>query len=297
MVLVFAAGAAAHETTKAQAQATSTTPQVRATELHTARTSATDLEVGGELAGLPPGATRYVTREELLALPQAAYTVTDDSNFTGPTQVSGVPLENLIRYLGSSPAADLVVAVCDDEYRANYPRAYLAAHHPLLVLEVNGKAPSGWPKDSGGHGFDMGPYMISHPKFAPSFKILAHADAVQIPWGVVRLEFRDEKAVFGAVAPRGPRANDAAVQAGYKIAQQNCFHCHNMGAEGGQKSKVTWTVLSALAANSPNFFAAYVRDPRAQNANAQMSGNPGYDEATIRALAAYFETFSRQEKP
>ena len=44
------------------------------------------------------------------------------------------------------------------------------------------------------------------------------------------------------------------MQAGYKIAQQNCFRCHNSGAEGGQKSGVTWTVLSALATNSPEIF-------------------------------------------
>jgi len=167
----------------------------------------------------------------------------------------------------------------------------------VLVLTVNGKAPSGWPKDSSGHGFDMGPYMISHPKFTPSFKILSAADEPQIPWGVVRLEFREEKKVFGAIAPRGPRASDPAVQAGYKIAEQNCFRCHNMGAEGGQKSKVTWAVLSALAADSPEFFSSYIRNPRAQNPSAQMPGNPGYDDETTRALIAYFETFSRAEKP
>ena len=94
-----------------------------------------DLEIGGELAGLPPGTTRYVTRDELLALPQVSYTVTDDANFTVPTKVSGVPLEDLIRALGGAPDADLVVAICDDKYRANYPHDYIAAHHPLLVLE------------------------------------------------------------------------------------------------------------------------------------------------------------------
>jgi mono/diheme cytochrome c family protein len=294
---VFAAGVAAHQTKEADAQLNSALPPVRDAQLHATRISPMDLEVGGELAGLPPGSIRYIRRDELLALPQVAYTVTEDSNFAGPTKVSGVPLENLIRYLGAGPNADLVVAICDDAYRANYPRAYLWAHHPLLVLEVNGKAPSGWPKDSGGHGFDMGPYMISNPKFTPGFRVLAHTDEPQIPWGVVRLEFRDELAVLGAIRPRGPRANDPVVQAGFKIAQQNCFHCHNMGAEGGQKSKVAWTVLSALAANSPEFFGAYVRNPRVQNRNSQMPGNPQYDGETIRALIAYFETFSQAEKP
>jgi mono/diheme cytochrome c family protein len=190
-----------------------------------------------------------------------------------------------------------VVAISDDEYRGHYPRAYLARHHPLLVLEINGKPPSGWPKDSGAHGFDMGPYMISHPNFTSSFEILGHAEEPQIPWGVVRIDFRDEKTVFGAIEPRGPHADDPRAVAGYRIAQQNCFRCHNAGADGGQKSKVGWTVLSALATSSPSFFASYVRNPYSHNPNAQMPGNPSYDEATTAALVTYFKTFSQPEKP
>lgn len=264
--------------------------------LRAKRTWSSDLEVGGEMAGLPPGTTRYITRGDLLALSQVEYTVVDDSNFTGATEISGVSLEKLIRKLGAAPESDLVVAICDDKYRANYSRAYVAAHHPLLVLEVNGNPPSGWPKDSGGHGYDMGPYMISHPKFVPSFTVLSHVDEAQIPWGVVRLEFRSEKEVFGAIAPRGPHADESAVQTGYKIAQQNCYRCHNMGAEGGQKSGLSWQLLSTFAAGSPEFFAAYVRNPKATNPQAQMPGSPAYDDAIISALTAYFQTFSAKEK-
>jgi cytochrome c2 len=263
-----------------------------ATKLRTRRTSPMDLEIGGDLPGLPAGTTRYIAREDLLALPQVSYTVTDDSNFTGPTKISGVSLEGLSLDLSAAPASDMVVAICDDKYRSNYPRDYIAAHHPLLVLEVNAKPPSGWPKDSGGHGFDMGPYMISHPKFTPSFKILAAADEPQIPWGVVRIEFRDEKEVYGAIAPPGPHAQDADVQSGYKIVQQNCFRCHSAGEEGGQKSGVTWTVLAAVAAHSPKFFAEYVRDPASKNPKTQMAASPEYDDATARALIAYFATFA-----
>jgi len=99
--------------------------------------------------------------------------------------------------LAAKPESDLVVAICDDLYRANYPRSYIEAHHPFLVLKVNGKPPSGRPKNFEAHRYDMGPHMISHPRFTPSFKILAHSDETQIPWGVVRIEFRDEKQVFG----------------------------------------------------------------------------------------------------
>jgi mono/diheme cytochrome c family protein len=86
------------------------------------------------------------------------------------------------------------------------------------------------------------------------------------------------------------------VQDGYRIAQQNCFRCHNMGREGGHKASRPWLVLSARASASPDYFAVYVRNPLAGNPDAQMSGNPAYDDATTRALVAYFETFTSQEK-
>jgi mono/diheme cytochrome c family protein len=167
----------------------------------------------------------------------------------------------------------------------------------VLVLEVNGKPPAGWPKDSQEHTFDMGPFMISHPRFTPGYKILSHAEEAQIPWGVVRIEFREEKIVFGAIAPRGPHAQDREVQDGYRIAQQNCFRCHNAGREGGQKSGLSWEALSEFAAASPKDFAAYIRAPLAKNPRAQMPGNPQYDDATLAALTAYFRTFSGPAKP
>jgi mono/diheme cytochrome c family protein len=265
--------------------------------LHEKRQSPSDLEVSGALAGLPPDSVRYITREDLLAMPQVSFNASGDPNFAGPTKIRGVKLEDLARAMGASPASDMVVAICVDEYRANYPQEYLKAHHPVLVLEVNGKAPAGWPKDSQEHKYDMGPYMISNPKFSASYKILSHADEPQIPWGVIRIEFRDEKTVFAAIAPRGPHAQDREVQNGFRIATQNCFRCHNSGREGGQKSHVQWQVLSALAQSSPKDFAAYMHAPVSRNSKAQMPGFPEYDDATLRALTAYFQTFSHLAKP
>lgn len=259
------------------------------------RDSPADLEIGGDLAGLPPGTTRYISREQLLRLPQVSYTVTDDANFSGPTLVSGVVLNVLAHSLSGAPESDLVIALCYDQYRAIYPRAYLAAHSPLLVLRINGKPPAGWPKDSSGNGY--GPYMISHSSFTPSFTILSHAEEAQIPWGVVRLEFRSENEVFGAIAPHGSHAAEASVQAGFRIAQQNCFRCHNMGAEGETKSGITWITVSRVATSSPQLFASYVHDPLAINSQAQMPANPECDAATVSAIAAYFQTFSSQKAP
>ena len=266
-------------------------------KLHEKRQQLSDLEVSGALAGLPADSMRYISRKDLLSMPQVRFAASGDTNFSGTTKISGVRLEDLARAFGAAPSSDMVVAICDDEYRANYPRSYLTAHHPVLVLEVNGKAPSGWPKDSQEHKYDMGPYMISNPKFVPSYKILSHQDEPQIPWGVVRIEFRDEKTVFAAIAPQGPRAQDRQVQDGFAIAKQNCFRCHNSGREGGQKSRLSWDVLSNLAQVAPGDFAAYIHSPAGRNEKAQMPGFPEYDDATLAAITAYFQTFAKPGNP
>ncbi len=258
--------------------------------LHATRELPSDLELGGELAGLPPKTTVYVTRQDLLALPQVSYTVTDDPNFKdlGPTRVSGVSLDELAKRFGDANA-NMVVAICDDKYRANYSRDYWTAHRPLLVLKIDGKGPAEWPKSKDS---DMGPYLISHPEFTPRFKVLSYVEEMQIPWGVVRIDFRREKQVFGAIAPRGPDANDAQVQDGNRIARENCFRCHDAGDKGGRKAGVTWTVISTIAAGAPDFFMAYVRNPKSKSPQAQMPANPEYDGATLHAIAEYFKTFA-----
>jgi mono/diheme cytochrome c family protein len=266
-------------------------------QLHEKRGSPLDLEIAGNLAGVPARATRYVRREDLLALPQVSYTVSDDANFKGPTQVSGVSLEELAQHFSASPQSDLIVAICDDLYRTNYSRSYISAHDPLLVLSIDGKPPGDWPKDPEGHGKGMGPYLISHPVFASRSKVLSQPEEPQIPWGVIRLEFRNEEKVFGAIAPRGSEAKEPAVQDGYHIAQQNCFRCHNMDAEGGQKAGRPWLVLATWANASPEYFATYVRDPKSKNPKAQMPGNQDYDDATMRALISYFRTFVAEKRP
>lgn len=261
------------------------------------RGSEMDLAVSGELPDAPRGATRYVSREELLKLPQVTYAVSDDPNFKGEVQVSGVLLEELSKALGAPPAANLVVAVCADQYHGNFPSAYVREHHPLLVLKIDGKPPKAWPKNTEVAGAYMGPYLISHAKFTPGFKILAHEDEAQIPWAVERLEFRNEQKTFAAIAPRGPHASDANVRAGFRIAQQNCFRCHNMGDEGGRKSARPWLVLAAWAAAGPEHFASYVRNPQANNPNTQMAASPQYDDPTMKALIDYFSTFIAAERP
>jgi mono/diheme cytochrome c family protein len=271
-------------------------PAGETVKLASVRGSALDLEVSGDLASLEPGSTRYVTREQLLAMPQSAFTVTQDANFSDPTEIKGVTLSELARQLASAPDSDLIVAICVDQYHAHYTRTYVTTHHPVLVLKINGKEPAEWPKDAEGHGADMGPFLISHPDFNSASKVPAQPEDPQIPWGVVKIEFLDEKVVFGAIAPRGPHASDPEVQQGYAIAKQNCFRCHNLGAEGGGKAGRTWLVLSAWANSAPDAFLAYVHDPKSRNTDSQMPANPQFDALTLKAITDYFQTFSLEEK-
>ena len=264
------------------------------------RQSKLDLEVGGESAGVAAGKRRFISRAELLKLPQVNYTVSDDANFKRPVEISGVLLEDLAGALGAESARLLMLAICSDQYHAHYPKEYVAAHHPVLVLKIDGQGPDDWPKDAEGHSQYLGPYLISHAKFAPSVTMItpefSQQDEPQIPWGVVHLEFRDEAKVFGAIAPRRSRAGDQRARAAFRIAQQNCYRCHNMGEEGGKKAGIPWQVLAIWASTSPERFAAYVKNPQAVHAKSQMEASPQYDEGTMKALIEYFREFAGAAK-
>jgi len=285
---------AAHEAASGSLQ----NPSKRASKLllQTGRTSPLDLEIGGNLAGPPSGAKRFVRHEDLLALPQVSFAVTDDPNFSGPTEVRGVELDLLARELATEGERAFIVAVCRDQYRAHYPRVYRDMHKPVLALEINGQLPPEWPKSKEGTASPMGPYLITHAHFAPSFKILAHEDEAQIPWGVVALEFLNEKVALAGIEPQGATADAPDVQAGYQIAQQNCFRCHGPATLGSLKGKLTWDGIALFASQAPKNFAAYVRNPKSVVPKAEMPPNPEYDEATLEALTAYFDTFAPTEK-
>jgi len=262
----------------------------RQTILHVQRSSPGDLEVGGELAGVPPGTTRYIRYENLLQMPQELSTVSDDSNFHGKTEIVGVALETLVRLLGATPNDALIVAICYDQYRTNYSRDYLATHHPVLVLRMNGQLRDHWPlSPSGG---PLGPYLISHPSFTPSFKVLSHEDEPQIPYGITRIEFRREATVFGAIRPPGNWLAGSSVEQGFVIARQDCFRCHNMGAEGGQLAGRSWLQLARRAEEDGPLFRKIIRNPASVTPGAKMPAHGDYDDATLNALTDYFKTFS-----
>lgn len=262
--------------------------------LHSARHAPSDLQIGGSLQGIPSGETRFVSYKELLSLPQESYTVTDDRNFGRSVQISGVSLQKLPEWLGAKKGEAMVIAICDDKYTAHYPASYVSAHHPLLVLKVNGKEPAHWP--FGVDGVPMGPYMVSHPSFKPSFRVLSHEDEAQVPWGVVRIDLRREQTVYAPIEPQGAATKDPVVQQGYTVARQNCFRCHSRLGEGGQKSSLLWKDVAQKAATDPNYFDCYIRNPTKINSHSQMAASPQYDDATLRALRRYFASFSEDAR-
>ena len=255
--------------------------------LHTERSSPGDLEIGGELAGFPRGATRYLRYDDLLKLPQQTYTITDD-NFRAPTQITGVSLEDLAAMLGEH--VDMIVAICYDSYRSNYSPDYLAAHNPILVTRVNGKTRDQWPKAP--NGDLLTPYVISHPEFKPSFKVLAHDDEAQIPYGVTRLEFRKGAMVFASIQPAEKYRSNKQVMDGYIIASEDCFRCHNSGAEGGTMGGRDWAQMAETAQKDPQKFRTIIHSPQTLRPGARMPAQPTYDAATLDALVAYFRTFA-----
>jgi hypothetical protein len=253
--------------------------------------SAQDLRLSGDIPGLPSGSVRYITYDQLRHLPQTSFHVTDDYNFHGhPTDITGIPLNDLLRTLNIPDKDTLVAAICDDGYEAHYTSDYRHAHSPILVLQLNGKslAQNARTSDDGIYG----PYLISHAAFKPRYHVLAHAEEAQIPNGLLELRFLKEGPVFDSIRPHGKFADDSAQMQGYTIAQQNCFRCHNEGAYGGSKSGRSWSALAKIAAADPAGFAAYIKDPQSQDPSAVMPANPEYDGPTLHALTAYFQTFA-----
>ncbi len=267
--------------------------------IESVRHAADDLEVTGMIAGLPAGAVGYVSFAELAKLPQITPTIQNDSNFADQlskgVRVSGIPLDELAKALGALPQSDLIDALCTDRYRSHYPAEYIAAHHPLFALKINGERPDKWAAKT--KAYDPGPYFITHANYVPRYKIFSHAEQAQIPDNLIRLNFTTVAATYGPITPRGSFARDTAVAQGFAIAKQNCLRCHFLNGVGGTKSGVDWRSLSVWAREQPKFFEKYVQNPQSVDPHAHMEGNPNYDAATLDALTTYFRTLTSEEKP
>jgi mono/diheme cytochrome c family protein len=262
--------------------------------LQDVRSAPSDLEIVGATADNAPGTVRYVSYQRLLALPQVTVPVRGDENFTEIPQeklsVTGVYLDVLKQALGVLPDSDLVTALCSDGYRDDYTREYIQTHRPIFALKINGLPVETWVAQT--HNEDPGAYFITHSSFTPSYNVLSFQEMSKIPTMVTRLEFGTAQPVYNAIAPHGKNALDSQVMDGFRIAQNHCYRCHNMGSYGGTKAGKTWQTLANYAATSPVAFERYIRNPKSINPKSPMPSNPRFDEPTAKALQAYFQTFA-----
>lgn len=262
--------------------------------LLTERSSNSDLEITGMAADIAPGTVRYISYEQLLTLPQTTGIVTGDDNFRAFTQqrltVTGVYLDDLERSLGASRGSDLLTILCSDGYRATYSREYVKTHHPILALKIDGQPVEAWVARTKNE--DPGPYFVTHAHFAPSFRVLSFQEIPKIPAKVTRLEFGSAQQVYGAIAPQKKDGSNLQVIEGFRIAQQHCYRCHNMGSYGGTKAGKSWQTLGNYAAASPSTFERYLRNPKSVDPDSAMPPNPTIDGSTAKALQAYFQTFA-----
>jgi hypothetical protein len=262
--------------------------------LLTERGAPSDLEITGMAAGVAPGTVRYISYEQLLTLPQTTVTVTGDDNFRELPQqklaVTGIYLDVLESSLGALPGADLLIALCSDGYRATYPHDYVKTHRPILALKINGLPVETWVAQT--HHDDPGTYFITHQDFTPSFSVRSFQEIPKIPAKVTRLEFGTARQVYGAISPHQKDATNPQVIDGFRIAQQHCYRCHNMGSYGGTKSRKEWHTLGSFASSSPAIFERYLRDPKSVDPKSAMSCDPQLDEPAAKALQAYFKTFA-----
>jgi mono/diheme cytochrome c family protein len=262
--------------------------------LLTERGAASDLEIVGMAADIAPGTVRYISYDRLATLPQTTVTVTGDDNFRELPQqkitVTGVYLDVLENSLGVLPGSDLLIALCSDGYRATYTREYVKTHRPILALKIDGLPVATWVAQT--HNDDPGTYFITHADFTPSFSVLSFPELPKIPAKITRLEFGTTQQVYGAIAPHPKDASNPQIIDGFRIAQQHCYRCHNMGSYGGTKAGRSWQTLGNFAASSPSSFERYLRNPKSIDPKSAMSPNPQLDESTAKALQAYFQTFA-----
>src|ERR1700738_2739806 len=225
--------------------------------VHAARVSKTDLEASWSAAGGSGEAVRgFVAYKDLLALPQVSATVSNDENFTAmhtpSAQVTGVTLDVLAKTLKVPAELDLMLARASDGYVGPYTAEYVAAHHPILVLTVDGMTTADWARKTG--NIDPGPYLISYDHFVPAWQVLAHADRPLVPMQMVGLAFKREKDVFGPITPAARFGPDSPERAGFAIAKQNCLRCHAAGPYGGTKAGLSWEGLTMVARRASAVF-------------------------------------------
>lgn len=258
------------------------------------RHAPTDLEIVIDSNGTR--GTLFLSHEFLSRLHQVTGELQPDENFpelpaTG-IHFTGVDLEALIKSTGVSSSESAVIATCRDGYTSPFPRRAILEHHPILVLTMDGLPIETWAAKT--RQYNAGPYFITYQDFIPSFRVLSHTDRAQRPAEIVKLRILPSAQLDAAITPANISnlPPDSPVAQGFEIARQNCIRCHNSGDTGGTKAHRSWQHLAEIAKTRPDFFAAWTQNPQSLDPKAKMPPNLKYDQATLKALTRYFQTFA-----
>lgn len=258
----------------------------RALEFHAQRGSPFDLALTGRLVGVPRGETRYVSWEELRALPNAQVRL--DGEFAkGPETLTVVFLSDLWKALPALPGADTILATCTDGYAGVYTSDFIGRFRPFLVLEIDGKGPRDWPPP--GLAFNPGPYAVTVSEdlvpAAAHFLDIEHKK----PWNVTTIEIASYAERFKGIYSGNWASIGPAAQSGREIWVNSCASCHSgpTGAFGGTKSGRPFKVIAAYAAYYRPYFTKYVRDPKSLVPCAKMEAHPGYTDEQMDNLIAF----------
>ncbi len=252
-----------------------------------ARTSPQDLEVDEIEADGSLSPSRYYHFDEFLTLPQVTVKTPQDPNTLEPATYTGIYVSDLYAALGAKPDQTIMGMICYDKYKPYYDPVYNTAHKPIFLLKYNGKGPDQWPKSE--HTTPMGPYCVVHENFQAGTDAAGEKEDPRIPFGVVKIELSTAQQSVGIFAPK-KNLGDPEVMRGYRVAMGNCVNCHNIGNSGGQLAGRPWSILAAFASGNGDYFRSYILNPQKLNPASNMPAHPTYDDKTLRALQAYFQS-------
>jgi cytochrome c2 len=246
-----------------------------------------DLRISGLFAGIPDGATRYLSRAALLASPAVVHLNEKPADSIPAADLTVIPIDRLVHSLRLAPGADAVLFLCSDRWVSTVPIAFLDRVHPYLLLKYGGRTPAeGWPRFGPFEG--LAPYYCHFsPVLGPEVSERTEDgefDATQIV-EIRAVNRADHFAPF--YQPRLAGLSPAA-QAGRQLFIRECNNCHQgPDATGGNVSQRPFSLLQVHAALNPAYFRAFVRNPRPFYPNTVMPTHAYFTDPMMDELVAF----------
>jgi len=246
-----------------------------------------DLKVSGAFAALSPGAVGYLPRETLLGLPGLARLHEAPAPAIPAGDLQVLPLDRLVDALPVTGNADALMLLSSDRWVSVVPIAFLRQVHPYLLLTYNGRTwAQGWPK--------YGPFEPLGPYYCGESAALGPVVPVRMEYGEFDasqvVEIRAVNLAEHYAPFYGPRlaALSPAAAAGRRIFIAECNNCHQ-GPEGvgGNTSQRPLALLEIHAALHPDFFRAFVRNPRIVYPNTVMPTHEYFTDTMMNQLIAF----------